>query len=107
MLPKARKTKDIEPLIADYTSWVRAPASGIVTPKVSLGARVKEGQRIAIVTDPLGDETQPVTAPFSGIVIGRNNLPVAHEGDALFNLAAFKSVSRAEDKVEAFTQTHS
>ncbi len=107
MLPKARRVKELEPLIADYTSWVRAPESGIITPKVKLGARVKEGQRIAVVADPLGDEEQPVTAPFSGIVIGRNNLPVAHEGDALFNLAAFQSVSRAEDKVEAFTQTHS
>ncbi|MEM1176648.1 MAG: succinylglutamate desuccinylase/aspartoacylase family protein [Pseudomonadota bacterium] len=107
MLPKARKTRDIDPLIADFTSWVRAPASGIITPRVELGARVKEGQRLATIADPLGDEAEFVSAPFAGIVIGRNNLPVAHEGDALFNLAAFKSVSRAEDKVEAFTQTHS
>ncbi len=107
MLPKARKTRDIDPLIADFTSWVRASASGIITPRVELGARVKEGQRLATIADPLGDEAEFVTAPFDGIIIGRNNLPVAHEGDALFNLAAFQSVSRAEDKVEAFTQTHS
>jgi hypothetical protein len=33
-------------------------------------------------------------------------LPLAHEGDALFNVAAFKSVARAETKVEQFAAIH-
>lgn len=107
MLPPSRSVRYFEPVIADYNSWVRAPSSGIITRKVELGARVKEGQRLAVVADPLGESEDFVFAPFAGIVIGRSNLPVAHEGDALFNIAAFKSVSHAEDKVEAFTQTHS
>jgi hypothetical protein len=36
----------------------------------------------------------------------RSNLPLAHEGDALFNVAAFKSVARAETKVEQFAAIH-
>ena len=106
MLPSARKTRSISPVVAASTSWVRAPASGIVTRKVALGTRVESGDRMAIVSDPLGEEEAKVAAPFDGIVIGRSTLPLAHEGDALFNVAAFKSVSRAEDKVEEFTAHH-
>ncbi len=107
MLPPSKTRKHREPLIADATSWVRAPSSGLVMPRVRLGARVKEGQSLALISDPIGSEQHSVDAKFDGIVIGRNNLPVAHEGDAMFNIAAFKSVARAEDNVEAFTQTHS
>lgn len=106
MLPKARKTRQIRPVIADSTSWVRAPDSGIVSRKAKLGAKVSAGERIAIVGDPLADDECDVIAPFDGIVIGRTNLPLALEGEALFNIAAFKSVARAADKVETFTAKH-
>jgi predicted deacylase len=107
MLNPSKSTRHIDPVVADNTSWVRAPASGIVTQKVALGARVREGQRLAVVAEPLGDGEEIVEAPFAGIVIGRSNLPVAHEGDALFNVAAFESVAQASTNVETFTQTHS
>jgi len=106
MLPEAKRPKRVEPVLARSTSWVRAPASGIVSDKVKLGSRVKKGQRLASISDPLGDEEDNAIAPFDGIVIGRSNLPLAHEGDALFNLAAFESVSKVEGLVEEFTATH-
>jgi predicted deacylase len=106
MLPQSKSGTTIRPVIADSTSWVRAPVSGIVNHRAQLGARVTEGQHIAIVGDPLGEYEEPVIAPFDGIVIGRSNLPLAHEGDALFNIATFKSVARVEDKLEQFTATH-
>ncbi len=106
MLPKSKTTSPITPVIAEGTRWVRAPASGIVSREAELGARIVEGQRIAVVGDPLGHAEEPVVAPFDGIVIGRSNLPLAHEGDALFNVAAFKSISRAEDRLEEFAAEH-
>ena len=106
MLPERKQANPIVPVVADSTSWVRAPASGILSHKVELGTRVIEGQQLAIIGDPLGTAEVAVTAPFDGIVIGRTNLPLAHEGDALFNVAAFKSVARAETKVEEFAATH-
>jgi len=106
MLSGKRRVKPREPVIARSTSWVRAPSSGIVSNKVELGARVRKGQRLAIVSDPLGTEEDEVPARFDGIVIGRTNLPLAHEGDALFNVAAFQSVERAEDLLEQFTARH-
>jgi len=106
MLPPGKSTPSVSPVVAASTSWVRAPGSGIVSRKVGLGARVTTGQQLALIGDPLGDDEIPVEAPFDGIVIGQANLPLAHEGDALFNIAAFKSVARAEDRVEEFTATH-
>jgi predicted deacylase len=103
MLPAARSTRAFNPVMARATSWVRAPASGIVSGKMKLGAAVTKGQVLATVSDPLGDEEEAAVAPFDGIIIGRSNLPLAHEGDALFNVAAFRSVARAEGLVEEFT----
>jgi len=104
MLPARRPVrKRVAPLLARSTSWVRAPASGIFNTDVQLGSSVSKGQRLASISDPLGDTSEVMIAPFDGIVIGRSNLPLAHEGDALFNIAEFKSVSKAEDLVEEFT----
>lgn len=105
MLPEAAVRETVSPVIAVSTSWVRAPLSGIVSKKVALGTRVVRKQRLAVVGDPLGNEEKTIQAPFDGIVIGRSNLPLAHEGDALFNIAGFKSVDKAETRVEDFTAT--
>ena len=93
-------------MIAKSTSWVRAPRSGIVSAKVKLGSSVTAGQRLAVVGDPLGNEEISVVAPFDGIVIGCSNLPLSHEGDALFHLGGFKSMPKAEDILETFVATH-
>lgn len=106
MLPETKSARPMVPVIADSTAWVRAPGSGIVSRRIELGARVVEGQPLAIVGDPLGEFEAKVCAPFDGIVIGRSTLPLAHEGDALFHIATFKSLSRAESKVEQFTARH-
>ena len=106
MLPARSRAKRITPVIAKSTTWVRAPASGIVGGKVKLGSSVVKGQKIAVVSDPLGDAEHAVSAPDDGIVIGCSNLPLAHEGDALFNLASFTNVAQAEIRVETFAEVH-
>ncbi|HSM31667.1 MAG TPA: succinylglutamate desuccinylase/aspartoacylase family protein [Woeseiaceae bacterium] len=106
MLPLSKKTRPVSPVLADSTSWVRAPESGIVIPRVELGSRVTEGETLAVIGDPVSDEEALVEAPFDGIIIGQSKLPLAHEGDALFNVAAFKSVSHAENRVEEFAAVH-
>ena len=106
MLPADRRSKVASPVVAQATRWVRAPASGIVGSKVKLGSSVAAGQSLAVISDPLGDAEHAVAAPFDGIVIGRSNLPLAHEGDALVNLASFKSVAQAEQSVETFVEVH-
>lgn len=106
MLPTSGKTIAGKPVLAESTSWVRAPGSGIVSGKAVLGSTVTAGQVIASVSDPLGEGEESVLAPYDGLIIGRNNLPLAHEGEALFNIAAFKSVEKAENRVEEFAAAH-
>lgn len=106
MLPERKTAGRVTPVLANATSWVRAPVSGIVSGKAALGNRVAEGQQMAMISDPLGDAQEGVIAPFDGIVIGRSNLPLAHEGDALFNIAAFRSITKVEDVVEEFAAVH-
>jgi predicted deacylase len=106
MLPEKRLAKQVRPVVAASTNWVRAPASGIVSGRAALGSRVSTGQVLATISDPLGDEEETVVAGFDGIVIGRSNLPLAHEGDALFHIGTFESVPRAETLVETFAATH-
>ena len=106
MLPKKKTLKHVTPVVARSTQWVRAGTSGIVNAKARLGSTIANGQRLATISSPLGDEQEDVIAPFDGIVIGRSNLPLAHEGDALFNLSSFKDVPKAENVVETFASTH-
>ena len=107
MLPAKRPVrKRVVPLLARSTKWVRAPNSGIFNADVHLGSSVSTGQRLGSISDPLGDSSEVMLATFDGIVIGRSNLPLAHEGDALFNIAEFKSISKAEDLVDEFTAIH-
>ena len=107
MLPPLKKEPSRRhTVIAKTTRWVRAPASGVVITKASLGSRVREGDQLALICDPLGDSESTVLAPFEGIVIGANRKPLAHEGDALFHLADFRSVVKAENLVEEFAAIH-
>jgi predicted deacylase len=90
MLPASRAERSArEPFVARSSHWVRAPESGILRTRAALGARVKEGDLLGVISDPLGDEETPVPAPYSGVVIGRSNLPLVHAGDALFHVATF------------------
>jgi predicted deacylase len=103
MLPR-KKTESVsaKPLVATTSSWVRAPISGIMRSEAKLGQRVTKGETLVAISDPFGDGKVSVPAPFAGIVIGKTNLPLALEGDALMHIARFDSVALAEDKVEEF-----
>jgi len=102
MLPASRRKTVYRPLVARASQWVRAPGSGILRTLVALGARVRKGQALGRVSDPFGEDELAVTAPAGGLVIGRLNLPLVNEGDALFHIARFESPSSAAESVEQF-----
>ena len=106
MLPARKSARSYpEPLVATSTSWIRAPASGVVRARAKNGQRVKRGETLAVISDPFGYEETVVESNCNGIIIGQSNIPLAHEGDALVHIARFDSVSLAEDVVEEFTTT--
>jgi predicted deacylase len=100
--PERPRRKQREPLVARSSSWVRAPISGILRRTVRLGGRVKKEQPIGVISDPFGGREIPVLAPFSGVVIGCTNLPLANEGEALYHVARFHEVAEAADQVAQF-----
>ena len=80
--------EDIAPtIILGASSWVRSPQSGLARLEVELGDRVTERQTIGVVADAIGTTQRPVRSPKTGIVIGRNESPVVHRGDALVHIA--------------------
>ncbi len=105
MLPKTRKKRSTtEPVEARSSSWVRAPASGMLRILKPLGQKMQKGDLLALVDDLYGEEVTRVEAPFSGIIIGRTETPLIHEGEALFNLARFEDLKEVEQQIEGFQE---
>ena len=108
MLPPSRRKKkrDHKPLYARASTWVRAPAGGILRTIVPLGGSVEKSQLLGILSDPFGEREMEIHAPCDGIVIGRTNLPLANEGDALFHIARYRKLETVTARVEEFTEQH-
>lgn len=69
------------------SSWVRSKVAGIFNPKIKLGDYVKSRQAVGRITDPYGNESVRVINRNAGRVIGLNNSPVVHKGDAILHVA--------------------
>jgi predicted deacylase len=108
MLAPRRKDRAAvsEPWVARASAWVRAPASGILRALVPLGVRVRAGETLGILSDPFGEIEREIKAEHGGIVIGRTNVPLIHEGEALFHVARFADVRGAAQQVEQFRHEH-
>lgn len=82
--PLAGKTE-----IYEKSGWVRARLAGLFHTKVALGEHIKDRQAIGTITDPFGNESFRIISKQDGRVIGLNNNPVIHKGDAIFHIAKF------------------
>ncbi|MDA1267051.1 MAG: succinylglutamate desuccinylase/aspartoacylase family protein [Planctomycetota bacterium] len=103
MLPKVvTKRRPVEPFVARGSTWVRAPESGIMRTGTSLGARVESGAILGYVSDPLAEGDTPIVSPTAGVIIGRTNLPLVNEGDALFHIAVFEQLAPVAEEVDFF-----
>ncbi len=105
MLAKSTKKSKIRiPIIAKKSSWTRATQSGLLRSLKSLGDTVSKGDIIAYINEPLEDDGDVIIAPFDGIIIGRSEIPLVQEGDAIFHIANFDDLEKAEDKIEYFSE---
>lgn len=102
---KPSRKKWVEPVIADSSSWTRAPASGMLRTSVKLGEWISKGQTLGVISDPHGQTEVQITSSAAGIVIGRTNLPPVNEGDALFHIAQFEKPQEVAATVETFMET--
>lgn len=77
----------------DETQWLRADASGLFLPLKRSGQKVRTGDVLGKINNPYNSYTVKVIAPSDGYIIGHNNIPMVHRGDALFHIG---TVSRIE-----------
>lgn len=97
-----RKSKLPEPVVARSSYWARSSKSGLLRTMVSLGSKVEKGEVIGAVSDPFYLEDDHITAPNSGIIVGKTNLPIVTEGEALFHIARFGKPDDAAEVVEQY-----
>lgn len=104
MLPKAGiAPAKAKPLLCSDSSWLRAPAGGLLRMFKSEGEVVKTGDVVAAIADPFGVQEVDVKARFDGIIVGRAVMPIVHEGDALAHIAEIKSSRLAEAAMDDLT----
>ena len=85
------------------STWMRAPAAGLLRSFRAAGDVVREGEVLGIVSDPFGERETEVVAAIGGIVIGRANLPIVNEGDAVYHIAGLPRPEAAAEQVDSLT----
>jgi predicted deacylase len=88
------------PLCSTSSSWLRAPIGGLMRSFRQSGDIVKTGEVLSLISDPFGENETEVIADQSGIIVGRTNLPIVNEGDALFHIASLANLRAAEGTID-------
>ncbi len=103
MLPKSkRKNTRREPLTIGSSIWARAPRSGLLRTTTALGSAVRKDEILGFISDPFGENDVELRSAADGVVIGRTNLPLVHEGDALFHVARHEGKQVVARSLESF-----
>lgn len=104
MLPlKRRRKTSWEPLVIRSSTWIRAPRSGLLRTTRALGTQVRKGEILGVIADPFGQNEVEVPSTTDGVIVGRTNLPLVHEGDGLFHIARHEGkqvVARSLDEFD-------
>jgi predicted deacylase len=104
MRPASKKPRKLESMVSNTTRWVRAAQSGILRALVATGTKVEEGDLLAYINNPLGENTEQLFSPVSGIVIGKTNLPLVFAGEALFNIASYEENDQVASNIDAYNE---
>ncbi|QLE87437.1 succinylglutamate desuccinylase/aspartoacylase family protein [Shewanella sp. Scap07] len=102
MIRKRSSKRKIAPFVAYRSDWTRASASGFVHDFVELGQQVEKGAVLSQINSPLGRVIAEVVSHRAGIIIGKQNIPLVQEGDAMFHIAYFGD---ADDEVAEHIET--
>ncbi len=74
------------PVECRSSTWIRAPRGGIFRLESHLGASVRKGDRLGIVTDPVSHGGAPVVSAHEGVLIGHAVNPLVHQGNGLIHV---------------------
>lgn len=101
MLTRGKSRKIRPAVLLKSSTWVRAPQSGILRAQVGLGDLVSRGDLLGYVSDPAGQVDERVEAASDGIIIGRTNIPLIYEGEALFHIGRSRQTSLLEEHIDS------
>ena len=105
LLNKSRaKNHTTEPFVANQSSWVRATDSGFINHKSELGDYVEKGDILATIKDPFGKVLDNVVSNAKGIIIGKQNIPLAQEGEAMYHIAYFNKPTDVAEHIEIMNE---
>ena len=102
MRPRSKRPRKVESMVANTSRWVRAGQSGILRSLAGTGTKVQEGDLLAYINNPLGENTEELISPIAGIIIGKTNLPLVFAGEALFNIASYEEIDQVADNIDAY-----
>ncbi len=87
-------------LLVRRSKWARAESGGLLYSLFNVGDHVKKGQEIALVTDPLGEQTHSIESPRTGVIVGLALNPLVRAGDPIANivLCSAKKWKRAQSE---------
>lgn len=100
MLPKGRAKKVKPTVLLRSSTWVRASKSGILRAQARLGDMVCKGDVLGYISDPAGKQDEIIEATSDGVIIGRTNIPLVYEGEALFHIGRSRQTSLLEEHVD-------
>jgi predicted deacylase len=86
--------------VCTSSHWIRAPEGGVFRAFKTTGAGVVKDEVIGAISDPFGEVETEIRGRGAGLVIGRSNLPVVNQGDALFHVAELRHVEQVESRLE-------
>ncbi len=58
------------------------------------------GDTLATINNPYGEPLEDVTSPYEGIIIGKQNIPLVQEGEAMYHIAYFKDPDEVVENIE-------
>ena len=90
MIRRTRILSTPQPVFYE-SKWVIAESSGILLTDVGLGARVKVGEQIARIINPISNEEQAVKASFAGKVLGKAQNQFVSAGYIIFRIGIEKT----------------
>lgn len=100
MLAKSKAKRPKPSVLLRTSKWVRASKSGILRAGVKLGDLVEKGDILGYISDPAGQQDEVIEASSEGIIIGRTNIPLVYEGEALFHIGRSRQTTLLEEHVD-------
>lgn len=85
MTQRVRQWREPQPIFYE-SRWVRVTRPGMLFSDVKLGDRVRQGQRLGRVVNPLNDEASELVSPVRGRILGMALNQVVLPGYAAFHV---------------------